>query len=117
MSEKAKKARFWVYANGGFVRLELLPGRYHHHTSFRYTEEGFEKRTRRWHHDGTHIIEESYQRSRDCDGLMEWWDSRSAKVEELSAFVNEEFAPGLRQPLWRHNKGRQRDHAAEAMNY
>lgn len=108
--------RFWAFINNSMVRIAIHPGQTLHHSAFQHTDEGFERFSRSWTHDGRFVSESSYCRSRDCDGLYENWWERECEADRMAA-VSNVHVPGHLLPEWRHLNSNQRDHSAEAAGY
>lgn len=108
--------RFWAFINRDLVRIAIRPGDVLHHSAFRYTDEGFERNSVSWTHDGRDISASYYHRARDCDGLYENWWELECESDRMAA-VHNVHVPGYLLPEWRHINSDQRDHSAEAAGY
>lgn len=116
LRESEPTIRFWVSVHNNFVRLSLRPSQTRRHSEFEYTDEGFERNSRSWTHKGDRIVESSYHKARDCDGLYEGWTVRECEADQMTARTSE-YAPGYLLPEWEHISSSQRDHSAEAAGY
>ena len=113
-------ARFWVFANDGWVRLSLGVGQYLTHTEGGPDEEGYSYTGTTWSrygHGREGFIElHAETNARDCDGPLDsYWESvcRVDALEDHPCF-DDGVVP---VPDWEKVSASQRDHFAEAMNY
>jgi hypothetical protein len=123
-----RTARFWVWENGGWVKLTLKPGeersRYH---SCR-TEEGYAADCVTWTSTEEGVLRESATDGRDCDGRYSSCRTDLARFENLHAvpaWVEDGAPPELDekgQPLMRPHWEEERpacifDEYAQAVGY
>lgn len=115
-------ARFWVWHNGGWVRLSMVEGDVLETSTGDDTDEGYQCESVVWTHEGDVIRQEYTSWGRDCDGRHEYSCTMIAKIDQLAARDLEtdeestEFA-GIFLPIWEKESSGQRDYAAEAMGY
>lgn len=67
-----KNARFWVYVNGGPVKLTLRPGESRHWWLSYATDEGYHSEGETWTHCGDCVTREWHNGGRDCDGRLDY---------------------------------------------
>lgn len=61
-------ARFWVWENGGNVRLSLRDGQELRFSTYTETDEGYHLASIRWYREGDVIYREWLDTGKDCDG-------------------------------------------------
>jgi hypothetical protein len=117
-----RNARFWVWWNGGWVKLALEPGQ---QLTVHYggrTEEGWSYTTETWTHDGEAVVVEADSEACDCDGRLD----RSSifmcpldKLQAVSAYEDYKVPEnvGIYKPQWERLSASQRDHEAEKAGY
>jgi hypothetical protein len=95
-------ARFWTYANGGWIKLTLRPGDTLAHCTGGPTEEGWERRSETYEFDGRHVRREILSEGRDCDGYLSRFVSQECPLARLAAVeVEPDYAPpGGFRPDW-----------------
>lgn len=64
--------------------------------------------------DDLYLVQDSYHKERDCDGLMEHWGTAQALIPPAFKRTKSKI---IRDLEWKQIEGRQRDHTAESMNY
>ena len=106
-------ARFWVYLNGGPVKLTLRPGQRRSWCTFRWTDEGWDSEWITWEHQGDRVQRCWESDGTDCDGRLRQGGESYVLLTELKG---REFE-GLAWPIWRAADRWQRDYAAEAAGY
>ena len=113
-------ARFWVYVNGGPVKLTLRPGEVLEHYQCWTTDEGWSSEYCRWGWDcededhGGELFREWESCGRDCDGRLDRSGVDVCDMEDmqrewpggLDDMSDEERAAwrGVRWPRWRECK-------------
>jgi len=108
-------ARFWIYINGGFVKLTLRPEEALEHFFSERTDEGFRSVYQSWEYDGSVVVRQWFIRERDCDGRHEdggvaYWDDGKVAPSYSD--------PDTMLPVWVDGEDYyHRDHTAEAMGY
>jgi len=115
-------ARFWVYANGGPVKITLAPGCSLSWSSGGACDEGYSYEQYRWENCRDSVTEEFYSSARDCDGRTEHSVEYECTRERLllGNLPRPDAAPfwdGVRWPDWKIVDSCRRDHAAEAAGY
>lgn len=109
-------ARFWVWLNGGWVKLTLRPDQSLSWGHYRTTDEGFESSSHEWSLITPYVIWEISTRSRDCDGLLDRDVTLRCHVNHLND-VESPDDPSRKLPDWDRASSSQRDHTAEAAGY
>lgn len=110
------KARFWIFENGGDVRLSLKDGQTVSHVTARSTEEGWQWSAVRYTRRGDWVICEAESAERDCDGRLDRSSVTRCHVRELERGYHNEI-DDIHYPRWRRVSAGQRDYAAEAAGY
>ena len=78
-------ARFWVWINGGYVKITLQPGKsLEHHKRWTH-DEGWSSETVRWSHEPYGIYRRTWTDGRDCDGRLSTYDVDRARLSQLDA--------------------------------
>lgn len=118
----SRPARFWVWVNGGWVRLSLLPGECLSWRSFRYTDEGWSEVFNTWHHHFRAVRWEWSESALDCDGRIDRGGEMVCPIGQLSdrdvySLCDADENRGILAPEWEPVERYQRDHAAEAAGY
>lgn len=123
-----RNARFWVYINGGPVKLTLRPGqRLSWHRAWSH-DEGWSSESHTWEYEDHFVIEYIENDGTDCDGRLTQVSSWLCNVELLKSghkpFCDEwltaeerEFYVDVVYPQWERVSASQRDEFAEAMGY
>jgi hypothetical protein len=116
--------RFWVWVNGGWVRLSLRQGQTLRHATFRDTDEGWASEANVWHApaDGPGVLWECHGAGRDCDGRVDRFSAVYCPADSLAgrdmfAVMDSSENRGIYSPEWECVGASQRDCAAEAMGY
>lgn len=111
-----RNARFWVFVNGGFVKLTIPTGIEYSWGRSTHGGEGPHHEAVRWeYHDGL-VTEEYDEWGSDCDGKYESFVKRACHVTELTWDVAlSGDAPDL--PNWTVVDESRRDHSAERAGY
>lgn len=114
-----KTARFWVYANSGWVRLALRDGDEISHCEHESHEEGFSTEWNTWERDGSAIVNTWSTADRCCDGNFSRDGAHESSTRELEAHASEEICGEMApaRPVWTQLNSRQRDYSAEAAGY
>lgn len=123
-----RNARFWVYINGGPVKLTLKPGQRLEWSEAHTTDEGWSSESHTWEYEDNFVIEHIEHDGCDCDGRLTRVSSWLCNVELLTSgqqpFWTDELSASERElwdevvyPLWERVSSSQRDYAAEAMGY
>lgn len=124
-------ARFWVYVNGGPVKITLRPGQQLSWSCGGPTDEGWSRESETWGYDCEDHVGEVFRQwchdGRDCDGRL----TREGEDVCDLADLRREWPGGLddmsqaerdgwrdvRWPAWRKAKSCQYDEYAEAAGY
>ena len=120
--------RFWVFWNGGFVKITLKPGQRLDAASGGPTEEGYSYTSESWEHCGDHVECSAASDGADCDGRHSSYQEYHCRMRDLrrggdrwdrvESWTRGESRPKLIQvPDWMPGEYRQRDYSAEAMGY
>lgn len=112
-------ARFWIYLNGGPVKLTLKPGQtLRWHTSGP-TGEGWHAEGEEWFFDGCTLWKSWWSDGQDCDGRLQQYGVSTCPVDKLAVRDLSEFSEfaGILLPEWQGVDAGQRDEYAEAMGY
>lgn len=129
-------ARFWVWANDGWVKLTLRPGQ---SLGFCYGgahDEGYSFTHEEYLHDGERVLSRFESEASDCDGRLDRFIVTACPLDQLRARdmhaeeqaraefwrddpTKPEFNEnvGIFAPEWEKVRASQRDRAAEAMGY
>lgn len=133
-SKEQMTARFWVWHDGGLVKLSIRPGECIQVGGGGPCDEGCHYWNKAWELEDGVLEERNYSYSRDCDGPLERHSEREADVHELVGTLayyrngwSENTGPVetmathngrmIYTPNWRKVSSGQRDHYAEAMGY
>lgn len=114
-------ARFWVFVNGGPVKLTLKPGQSLSRSKWQRHEEGYSTEQETWTHDTDCVRREWSFGGCDCDGSLErygkdfCWLSDLLVLEPYSA--DDPNYQGVRWPDWQEEDRGQRDLYAEMAGY
>jgi len=108
-------ARFWVWYNGGYVKLVLRPSEELSVYIHGQTEEGYRSEQTIWAHNGTNVAEFNAWCERDCDGTASSQSEVVADLDQLA--VNLDAEENVMRPNWINFREECRDYAAESMNY
>ena len=129
MKYKPPNARFWVYVNGGYVKITLRPGDELEHYAWEPTDEGFESMWYTWSYTGHFVHRAWANNSRDCDGryhregidrchLQKLYWHRVSFSRYFDGDIHQVLQPDYPPlPLWQDVQYAQRDYAAEAAGY
>lgn len=109
------RARFWIYWNGGAVRLTLRQGEMVQLFRSERTDEGFSSREENYRLDGDTVECFRYDYGRDCDGQGSTESHESVRVDRLADVWNEHAQ--VFYPAWTEVKRLRRDAYAEAAGY
>lgn len=131
-----RTARFWVWANDGWVKLALRNGQTLTHSISGPTDEGYFSQEETWSRDGDHVFRSMDERSRDCDGPHELHvecvfglselgsrDMHSEEQQRAAMWGEDPKQPQFNEnidiytPEWTRVSSSQRDAYAEAMGY
>ena len=110
--------RFWVYANGGAVRLTLAPGQSLEHVEGGAHAEGWYREGCQWmlSPDGLTVEREYWTDGQDCDGRLSTDGEDVTPVADLAAGYRDD-GEGVTYPVWGSGRTSQRDEHAEAAGY
>lgn len=112
-----RNARFWVYVNGGDVKLTLRPG---HGLSWGRSwshEEGWSSEEYTWRYkkgSGT-VWRLTATDGTDCDGRLSTCTESYCRLDRLQSHQVDDSP--IRHPDWERLSSRQRDYQAEAAGY
>lgn len=114
-------ARFWVFANGGPVKLTLKPDQSLSWSRWRRTEEGWEEEAETWTHKRDRVRREWVSSGQDCDGVLErfgedWCSLDCLRKLEPCSDSGPNFE-GVRWPEWEEEYRGQSDQYAEMAGY
>lgn len=118
-----RNARFWVYINGGPVKLTLRPGQVLRHYVGWTHDEGWSSEMHEWEHDGDAVVRRWEMAGSDCDGPLTTYGEDSCDLVWLRArephSEPHEHANyiGVMWPEWQRGRREQRDVFAEAAGY
>jgi len=91
-------ARFWIYWNGGVVKVTLAPGESFELSESHPTDEGYSATYERYEHAGDCVVREISHSGRDCDGGHGEHREEEARMDALSDVFNEYV--GISYPAW-----------------
>lgn len=116
-TDKVRNARFWIYWNGGFVKLTLRPEQSVEMAHSEPNDEGgYSAKYESYRHDGDGVYNEWERSGRDCDGSHSEGGASFASLDKLAVVGHEEEK--LLTPEWEKARNtRCYDQYAEAMNY
>ena len=109
------RARFWIYWNGGIVRIALRRGETVSLFAAHKHEEGFSSTEETYRLSGDSVSREIYTNSRDCDGPHSEHVREVCRLDRLAEVYNEYVR--ISYPAWETKRARQRDDYAERMGY
>jgi hypothetical protein len=113
----ATNARFWVFANNGFVKITLRPDQSLTWGWSARHEEGWSSEVVTWTHTGTAVERERSCDGRDCDGRTSEDQITACALDALATWdTTLPDAPGL-VPTWDDVRTSRYDEYAEGMNY
>ncbi len=115
--EDQRNARFWVYINGGPVRLTLKPGQSLEWDRWSRTDEGWSYEYECWLFSGDKVYRVSDDDGEDCDGRLSHSYKTVVDLKDLASGSPDGTVAGVFYPLWSRVKASQRDYSAEAMGY
>lgn len=120
MLAELRTVRFWVYVNGGYVRLTLPPGgKVIAHVKCDDAEgEGFSRNVQTWErHPEMHgfALRKVTEKGRDCDGGYSFGYQMVCAYDRLARILC--MFTGHHTPDWQPAESEQRDYAAEAAGY
>lgn len=108
-------ARFWVWANGGQVRITLRPGQSLSWGRSWEHDEGWSSENTTWSHQGNRIERLHATDGTDCDGRMSTQTRSLCPMDKLSAWHAEKDREPY--PTWERVASYQRDYSAERAGY
>lgn len=119
-----KNARFWIYMNGGPVKITLKPDQTLEHFQGGRCEEGWSSETTSWEYEDGVVRQERCSDGRDCDGRLTTYGEIVCPLDSLSA-GNVPYTDGdepttwagVIWPDWQKESSYQRDEYAEAAGY
>jgi hypothetical protein len=114
-----RNARFWVWHNGGWVKLTMRPGQSIVLTSGGLNDEGYSYSRERFTFNGLTVVVEGVTHARDCDGRMDSYSEHYCGVDDLKAMEAEvdEYGERPARPHWELGSCFQRDEQAELAGY
>jgi hypothetical protein len=107
------RARFWIWVNGGPVKLTVQQGKHLLWEGGGPTEEGARYMEYTWILDGALVTEFKHYEESDCDGYIQSYTRRSCSIFRLREYEGD----GTHYPEWQTEDTRYRDHSAERMGY
>jgi len=109
-------ARFWTHHKGSLVRISLRDGERLSHSDFEWTDEGTRTTNVRYSRYGCWVEFHTYNRERDCDGVVESDETLVCHVLDLTKGpIDENW---FMFPAWSPmGDSVYRDHSAEAAGY
>ncbi len=112
-------AKIWHFQNGSPIRITLKPGQTVEFYEGGRTDEGYSHEWTRYTHHGEFVANEWMDKSRDCDGPMESWGMREARIDRIGedGTLEDVGYPEVKRTQWEHCSREQRDHLAEAAGY
>ena len=120
-------ARFWIYCNGGPVKLTLKPGQTLEHCEGGRTEEGYDWTSTTWTHAGDEpcVYREWHREAIDCDGRLSTGGADCCGILELASgnepYIGDDDPAiwhGVRWPNWHgHTAEPVYDEYAQSMGY
>ena len=121
---REREARFWVYVNGGPVKLTLYPGqRLRHGAGRRATMRAGPQWTRTWEYQNGIVSRSWCNDGRDCDGRLTRYGQDQCPLDRLQERepCAEGSLPGtfdgVLWPDWQETDAGQRDEYAELAGY
>jgi hypothetical protein len=91
-----KNARFWIWVNGGPVKITMKPGQDLHWYQAGPTDEGYHFESFELFHEGNMIRRLSQTGGRDCDGILEHTTEDFCSVDTLGLIGEYKFEkPGI----------------------
>lgn len=120
MLRELRTLRFWVFLNGGYVRITLPPG---DKVVGRVKcddagGEGFSRNVQTWERHPEmrgHVLRKVTESGRDCDGPYRTGYEMACSYDRLARILC--TFTEARTPDWQHLDSYQRDYAAEAAGY
>jgi hypothetical protein len=108
------QARFWLWENGGWVRIKIKAGQTLHWSRSQATDEGWSGVGLRLEFDGEIVRRECVNDGRDCDGRLTEVSEAECPVHLLAAWRADD---GVMCPEWSDIGGSRYDEYAQAANY
>jgi hypothetical protein len=116
-----QNARFWVYLNGGPVKITLRPYDSLSWGAVRSTDEGWEREGHAWSHLGDRVHDGATWEGQDCDGrLGRYWEGFALldELHHLPGYPEDDpNMTGVSYPNWQQEQCRQWDQYAEMAGY
>lgn len=110
-----RNARFWIWWNGGFVKLTLRPDECREIISGGRTEEGWSRTIESFCYCDGIVTSIVYDDGSDCDGRHSSTTEWHCPLAELRS--RETLHGGPLMPAWKRGAAEQFDQFAESMNY
>lgn len=110
-------ARFWVWHNGGWVKLSLKAGQELRHDYIYPTDEGYRAESNTWVNESGCVRWCWHTQETDCDGRHADGGELVCKVEDLAKMMPAWDNETIRRPEWNVEEKYSRDFAAEAAGY
>lgn len=107
--------RFWIYENGGWVKLALMDGDAIYRLTGGPTDEGYHREGTTWSRSGGMVYRSWWTDGRDCDGRYETEGRDECPITELR--TEQSYDGEVDLPNWGNRRTSQRDHTAEAAGY
>jgi hypothetical protein len=109
-------ARFWIYWNGGLVKITMARGDSFELYRSEPTDEGYHSEWERYEFDGERVSREMETHGRDCDGSHSTRSVESARLDKLAVVWNKYVEAFY--PEWEEDRPtRVYDQFAQAMGY
>lgn len=112
--EVPKVVRFWMWHNGGYVRLTLRDGQSLSWQTRGPTDEGWHAEGETWRYECGVVLNEMWTDGVDCDGRLSTESEFVCPWTDLAAHVTPDK---VGTPKWERASAGQRDYSAEAMGY
>lgn len=115
---RVTNARFWVYWNGGWVKLTLRPRQTLRAFEFHHTDEGWSSESEEWFFDGSTVWREWSSCGCDCDGRLDRYGEDQCPLHLLHDCESvDSFENGIKYPSWERVTAGQYDQNAELAGY
>lgn len=114
MIHNPKNAKFWVWWQGGWVKIKLTPGQKVACEHYERTDEGNSFECCEYEHTGESVTIKATAGGSDCDGHVENRYDAECPLSDLAKMT---CMDGMNVPDWKDVKESRRDEFAELMNY